>query len=409
MISDRLPDGWTVRRISDLNVAQTVKINPSRFADEQFEYYSIPAYQNGETPELTEGKNILSQKSLVPPRCVLFGKLNPRVEKVWNVKSDSQFRRIASTEWLPIIPGPEFSQDWVYFLIYSQWVMPIAKSLVTGSTPSRQRVDPKSFYEIEVPAPPLDEQRAIAEILSLVEDAIRHQQVQTNCLLALKRTAMQSLFTRGLHCEAQKETEIGPVPESWSVMPFDSAILLKRGFDLPKSKRRKGTVPVFGSNGIVGHHNRRPADIPIPGVMVGRSGSVGKVSFSVDAYWPLNTTLFAEDFMGNVQRFIGYFLDYFDFSRFAAGVSVPTLNRNSFAGVRVAIPPFDDQHKIADILEAIDRKVNLHRRKRAMLEELFKSLLHKLMTGEVRVADLNLPELPKITTMKTKRASEVRT
>ena len=122
-------------------------------------------------------------------------------------------------------------------------------------------------------------------------------------------------------------------------------------------------------------------------------GSVGKVSFSADVYWPLNTTLFAEDFMGNIEKFMAYFLDSFDFSSFAAGVSVPTLNRNSFAGVKVAIPSIDDQQEIVDILDAIDRKIDLHRRKRGVLDELFKALLHRLMTGEIRVADLDLAEM----------------
>lgn len=243
---------------------------------------------------------------------------------------------------------------------------------------------------LDVPLPPLGEQQAISAALNTVRDALKLQDRSIAISQDLKRAAMQTLFTRGLRGEPQKHTDIGPVPESWTIEPFADAVLLRRGFDLPVSKRRKGAIPVFGSNGIVGHHDEQPADIPIPGVMVGRSGSVGKVSFSTDAYWPLNTTLFAEDFKGNSRRFISYFLDHFDFSSFAAGVSVPTLNRNSFAGVEVAIPPVDEQREIVATLDAIDRKIDLHRRKRATLDDLFKSLLHKLMTGEVRVTELEL-------------------
>jgi type I restriction enzyme S subunit len=57
------------------------------------------------------------------------------------------------------------------------------------------------------------------------------------------------------------------------------------------------------------------------------------------------------------------------------------------------LPPLDEQHEIVTILDAIDRKIDLHRQKRAVLEELFKALLHKLMTGEIRVADLDLSAL----------------
>ena len=246
-------------------------------------------------------------------------------------------------------------------------------------------------YAIPITLPDKAEQQRIASVLDTIESALRREGSAIENSQNLKSTAMHTLFTRGLRGEPQKETEIGSVPESWAVMPFDKAISLKRGFDLPISKRQEGSVPVFGSNGIVGRHHKWPHGIPIPGVMVGRSGSVGRVSFSADAYWPLNTTLFAEDFRGNIERFMAHFLDSFDFSSFAAGVSVPTLNRNSFAGVKVGIPLVPEQREIAAILSSIDRKIDLHQRKRAVLEELFKALLHKLMTGEIRVGELDSP------------------
>lgn len=60
----------------------------------------------------------------------------------------------------------------------------------------------------------------------------------------------------------------------------------------------------------------------------------------------------------------------------------------------IQIPPSsDEQQEIVDILDAIDQKIDLHRRKKAVLEELFKSLLHKLMAGEIRVDDLDLSAL----------------
>ena len=59
----------------------------------------------------------------------------------------------------------------------------------------------------------------------------------------------------------------------------------------------------------------------------------------------------------------------------------------------IVVPPVDEQREIVAILDAIDRKIDLHRRKRAVLDELFKALLHKLMTGEIRVADLDLSAL----------------
>ncbi len=60
----------------------------------------------------------------------------------------------------------------------------------------------------------------------------------------------------------------------------------------------------------------------------------------------------------------------------------------------VSIPPSTNSSEIVAILDTIDRKIELHRKKRAVLDELFRTLLHKLMTGEIRVADLDLGALP---------------
>jgi type I restriction enzyme S subunit len=218
---------------------------------------------------------------------------------------------------------------------------------------------------------------------------------------------MRDLFTRGLRGEPQKETEIGPVPEGWEIRDFHETVLLQRGFDLPVSARREGHVVVFGSNGSVGTHNDSPAAVPVPTVMVGRSGSIGRASYSDQPCWPLNTTMYVADFRGNNPKYVYYWLQHFDLSRFGQGVSVPTLNRNTFANVKVSVPTSNEQREIVAILDAIDRKIELHRKKCAVLEELFKALLHKLMTGEIRVADLDLAALDRADTAAAMAEKEV--
>ena len=309
---------------------------------------------------------------------------------IWNGEVETMSFQNHLHRLRPIIEKVE-PRFYVYFLQSAFTQLGIFEG--TGNRTTIPNLSRSRLAGLEVPQPKIGEQRAIVAALSRVREAIRTQMQSIEVAQDLKRAAMRTLFTRGLRDEAQKETEAGLIPESWEVMPFDKVLLLRRGFDLPLSKRREGSIPVFGSNGMVGHHDRQPAAIPVPGVMVGRSGSVGKVSFTANAYWPLNTTLFVENFMGNDQQFIAYFLGHFDFSRFQAGVSVPTLNRNSFAGVKVAIPPVGQQREIAAILDAIDSKIDLHRRKRNALDDLFKALLHKLMVGEIRVADLDLSKL----------------
>ncbi len=419
MIAKAVPTNWEVHPIAEINVSRITKLNPFLSPNEQFEYYSIPAYQNAETPEIAKGRDILSQKLLIPPACVLFGKLNPRVEKVWNVRSCSAFRRIASTEWLPIVPKPGVDQDYLYYLMYSEWVMPIAQTLVSGSTPSRQRVDPKSFYEILVPLPVFDEQRDIARVLHLFEEATRCQQYQILCLCDIKRTAMLTLFTRGLRGEAQKETQIGPMPESWRVGRLgESANIISSR--MAYTELQKLPQPV-GKN-VVKVLGVKVADMNLPGNEVklqtailermvdkataeyrcapprtiifpkrGAAIATNKKRISIEwtAFDPNVIGIVAENELD--QDFLFQWFQMFDLRTITDDGPTPQLNKKNLLPLNIPIPPsLVEQREIVTILDAIDQRIELHRRKRAVLGELFKALLHKLMTGETRVNELDL-------------------
>jgi type I restriction enzyme S subunit len=219
------PPDWRLVSLESLNAKNFGTINPSRYPTERFEYYSIPAYQKSRQPLIAAGNEIGSAKLLLYPGTVLFGKLNPRVEKVWTVDNCSAHRKIGSTEWIPISPRDDVDKRFLYFLMWSEHVMPKAKALVSGSTPSRQRVDPKSFYRIAVPLPPIDEQRKIAAVLELAQRAIEEQERLIQLTTELKKALLQKLFTEGLRGEPQKMTEIGPVPESWSVSTLENVAL----------------------------------------------------------------------------------------------------------------------------------------------------------------------------------------
>jgi len=355
-------------------------IDPSDASDEDFEYYSIPAYKAG-APTVVKGSEILSHKQLIPSNCVLFGKLNPRVQKVWSVASASKHRRLASTEWIVLNPTSEVDQAFLYFVLWSDWVMPIAQGLVSGSTPSRERVEPSAFYQIEVPLPPLDEQQRIAAALGTVKHALHTEDGFLTSTRDLKQAAMQQLFTRGLRGEGAADG----YPETWRPARFDELATLHRGYDLPLSERTDGTVPVVGSNGVVGYHSE-PKCLG-PGVIIGRSGTIGKSFYVAGPYWPLNTGLFVSDFKGNHPLFVHYFMEWFDLRSFVAGVSVPTLNRNLVHEAAIRIPPLVDQEEIAAMLARIDGTIQVHERKRAALDQLFQTLLHDLMTGRLRVRD----------------------
>ncbi len=161
----------------------------------------------------------------------------------------------------------------------------------------------------------------------------------------------------------------------WIETTLGEVLTLQRGIDLPVQDRRVGSVPVVASTGIVGFHNEAP--VKGPGVVIGRSGSIGGGQFIRQDFWPLNTTLWVKDFHGNNPKYCYYLLRSMDFSGLNAGSGVPTLNRNHLHPLKVRRPPIDQQRAIANILGGLDEKIDLNRRinqtLEAMAQALFKS------------------------------------
>jgi type I restriction enzyme, S subunit len=171
-------------------------------------------------------------------------------------------------------------------------------------------------------------------------------------------------------------------PDGWSKVEFDNFTTLQRGKDLTKAEFRKGTVPVAGSNGVIGYHDT--AIGKAPGITVGRSGSAGKVTIYEEDFWPHNTSLYVRDFHGNDPYFAGFRLGSLNLARFKTGASVPTLDRNSFKTLPLLVPPLAEQKKIAHILSTVQRAIEAQARIIQITTELKKALMHKLFTEGLR-------------------------
>lgn len=158
----------------------------------------------------------------------------------------------------------------------------------------------------------------------------------------------------------------------FETITLDKFVTLQRGFDLPTQNRKFGSVPVIAASGIAGFHNE--SKVMSPGVVLGRSGSIGAPQFISIDFWPLNTTLFVKDFHGNNPKFVYYVLKTIDFKRFNAGGTVPTLNRNHLT--QISIPKVEkcEQDAISDTLWNLDAKIEANTRLSKTLEEIAQAL-----------------------------------
>ena len=128
-------------------------------------------------------------------------------------------------------------------------------------------------------------------------------------------------------------------------------------------------------------------------LVIGRVGEYcGAVHIASGKTWITDNALYVKEWHNEDAdlEFVGAFLSHFDLNRFKRLSGQPLITQGMINEHSIPLPETIEQREIVTILDTIDRKIDLHRRKRAVLDDLFKALLHKLMTGEIRVGDLDL-------------------
>ncbi|MEM2174724.1 MAG: restriction endonuclease subunit S [Candidatus Micrarchaeia archaeon] len=189
------------------------------------------------------------------------------------------------------------------------------------------------------------------------------------------------------------KNKINILPKGWRKVRLGDWIELKYGFRLSEKKRIKGDVPVFGSSGILGWHNK-PA-VKKEGIIIGRKGNVGAVYFSEKPFYPIDTVYFIDSLKKTGDlKFFYYLLKTINFQKVDINVGVPGLNRDTAHDLEILIPEnLDEQKRIAEILSAFDEKIELNNKINKTLEEMaqaiFKEWLSKNQKSNTKKQKLN--------------------
>lgn len=317
------------------------------------------------------------------------------------------------TSVLRIIDQSAFHPRYVSYYLHFLYAAGATNTLQRATTGIRN-LDWSAYKKFEIPELPLKEQKAVASVLLMIQRSYRHERLGEQNAVELKKAAMHNLFTRGLRGESQKETEIGPVPESWNIQPLGSIASLERGrfMHRPRNEPRfyGGHMPFIQTGDVVrsrGRIREYTQTLNDQGIRISRVFPKGTILMTIaanigytgilcmDAACPDSLVAISPDDSAVVQ-YLHYYLQTQQpkMDQAAPKGTQKNINIQFLSPWPVPLPPTEDeQREIVGILEAVDQKIDLHRRKKAVLEELFKSLLHKLMTGEVRVGDLDLSAL----------------
>ena len=380
--------------LDDLMVPTSGSIDPSRFPDEAFELYSIPAFDNGR-PELSLGREIGSSKQVVQPNDVLLSRIVPHVRRAWVVGKQRGCRQIASGEWIVFRSAKTHPSYLRYLLVEDRFHAQFMKT-VAGVGGSLLRARPAHVADIEVPFPSLSGQRRIAERLEQADRLRRTRRYALELTDNFLPAAFLELFGDPF---AVPPTELARLEDVLEVDP-------QNGLYVPADRYvsngdPKGTEMVHMSDlfgGIVTPGNLKRALLETSEVakyqLSDRDLLVARRSLVYDgAAQPcrvpaLKTPLVFESSMIRIRpdrsRMLAVYLCYYltnravrenRVRRYVTISTISGINQDNLCRIEVVVPPLPLQQKFAALVERVERLRAVQCEALRQAEHLFAALL----------------------------------
>jgi type I restriction enzyme, S subunit len=300
-----------------------------------------------------------------------------------DIKMSPAFCFLTNLSIAVLVQSPAVDKKFLYYQLTSTTLW----GLRTGSAQAQITIERLKGYDVKIP--PLPIQRRIAGILSAYDELIENDQRRIRILEEMARALYREWFVNFRFPGHQKvplvASALGDIPQSWEVGRLDDVLVLQRGFDLPKADRVEGTIPIYAATGVTGFHSE--AKVKSPGVVTGRSGTIGDVVYVQEDFWPLNTVLWVKEFPKAEPLYAYYVLSSLDLKQFNSGAAVPTLNRNDIHGFDTLIPPRPLQKRFQEIAGAMHTQTRILELQIQNLRRTRDLMLPRLLSGQVELPE----------------------
>jgi len=402
-----LPEEWEVVRLGDVvkiikgKKPRTLNENPSK---KSLPYLTAEYFRYGVPKQFVD---IEVEKDL--PICK-----KEDVVLIWDGSKAGQvfmgLEGVLASTMVKIIPTIN-NLDKLYLYCFLATKFDYLNSQTTGST--IPHVNKTVFFNLPLPLPPLEEQKAIAGILSTVQSAIEKTEKVINALKNLKKSMMKHLFTYGPVAEQEaekvelKETEIGLIPKHWEVVRLGDVVEKMKAGGTPRRSEKRfwgGSIPFIMIEDLTksnlyikdareyiteeGLEKSNAWIVPPNSLLLSMYATIGETAINLI---PVATNQAILGIIPKKHRLnveFGAYLLKFHAKRLLFQ-NIQTTQKNINKGIvenfLIPLPPLEEQQKIAQILQRIDQRIEKEEKYKNALQNLFKSLLHNLMTGKIRV------------------------
>lgn len=227
----------------------------------------------------------------------------------------------------------------------------------------------------QFPAPPLQEQRAIAEALSDVDSLLAALDQLIAKKRDLKQAAMQQLLTG--------QTRLPGFHQHWQAKQLREVLSIRHGRSQREVESNDGPYPILASGGQIGLAGAYLYDRP--SVLIGRKGTIDRPQYMDRPFWTVDTLFYSEMRGTNSAKFMYYRFCLIDWHQHNEASGVPSLNAKTIESITVLCPEPPEQSAIADTLTAMDAELTGLEQRREKTRAIKQGMMQELLTGRTRL------------------------
>jgi type I restriction enzyme S subunit len=387
-----MPQNWKTYKLSDVATVQTgpfgsqlhkkdyVKVGTpiitvEHLGENRITYQNLPRIKNEDKNRLSkyhlkEGDVVFSRVGSVDRRALVT-----KSEDGWLFSGRCLRVRakdsLASGSFLSYYFGKESFKDYI-------------RRIAVGATmPS---INTSILSNIEIKLPPLSEQRAIASILSAIDDKIELNLQMNKTLEDMAMALYKHVFVYFGPFQTGEfvDSKLGRIPKGWEVKRLEDILEIKYGKD--HKKLTAGNIPVYGSGGIMRYVDQFLYDQD--SILIPRKGTLSNLFYLTTPFWSVDTMFYSKIKIKHFGKYVFYFLKSIDLASMDVGSAVPSLTTELLKRIEILAPPILEIVKFDETVTRYFKTMESNSIENKTLTKLRDTLLPKLISGEVRVKDI---------------------
>lgn len=386
--------GWEKVKLDELVESISVK---HKFDKEEIVFLNTSDVYDGKvlTSMYSEVDKLPGQaKKSIMKNDILFSEIRPKNRRFAYIDFDADDYVVSTKLMVLRRKSNRIDNRFLYQFLTCERTLDYLQMIAESRSGTFPQITFNELKKVEINLPTLEEQRAIATFLSSLDTKINLNNEMNKTLEEMAQTLFKRWFIDFEFPDKEGkpyknsggkmvDSEVGMIPNGWKVGVLADLVNIKYGKD--HKKLEDGSIPVFGSGGIMRYVNKSLYEKE--SVLIPRKGTLNNVIYVNQPFWSVDTMFFTEMKLPNIAKFVYQFVKSKDLAMMNIGSAVPSMTTSILNSMEIVIPDEDSLEKYDEIVTSFYTKLDLNKSNSNNLITLRDLLLPKLMSGEIKVKD----------------------